>query len=978
MTTHQRTAPGNGVPPFALISDGDRARLPGDVVDAYPLTRAQAALLTNGSPPQGSRIAARRIGPPAPFSPDALETAAADLARVHEVLRSSLDPVSCSEPLQRAHAEAQVPLLLHDHRGLDARTTAERLAALLDAERGKPFDTATPPPLRLTAVREPDEAWVLVVALDRVLAETVGADAVLAELLAGYRRALLDPGPAGRRPVVRHGLCAAAERDGLLDRAGRRHWRELTEHNAPFTLPRAWAPAPDGQRRPQEPTVPFDDLGDGLEALAAGTGVPLRTVLLAAHVKVLSTLTAEPAFRTDVVARPPGTPDDDAVACDTRLHRVVLPFAVDREASTWRDLVARVGERERQGWHHRYVPRPGADHADEGPGRLAHALFEAHDPRETAGPGRVEYVAGAQDTSGYGLHVLARDGHLLLRTAPGAIAPARVDGLARMYRTVLEAMAAAPDGDAHAACLAPEEREAVLRTWSAGPSADRGTVTVVGLLQDQAAATPDAVAVRTGEGTLTYRELDERSNRIAHHLVSLGARADTLVGVSLRRTPDLLPALIGVWKAGAGYLPLDPDLPLERTRGMLAATGCSLVVTTSEHRPVLEPLHEGTLVLLDEERDAVAARPATPTGIRVAPSHLAYVIYTSGSTGAPKGVMIEHGGLVNYLLWTLDAYVAHGSGGAPVFSSISFDLGIPNLFAPLLAGQPVHLLPEPFDAADLGRHLAAGAPYSFVKMTPGHLDLLTHQLTAEQIRSLAGIVIAAGDSFSAALAARWSELAGPTGTRVATEYGPTEITIGNSGQPVTDLPTTELIPLGTPIPNTTMYVLTDRLEPVPIGVPGEVYIGGAGVARGYLGRPDLTAERFVRDPYGTDRRARLYRTGDLARWLPDGTLDFLGRIDNQVKIRGYRVELGEIEANIALHPGVRDAVVVPREPSPGLVRLVAYVVPAVKGPVDGAGLRDRLAAVLPDYMIPADFVAIDRIPLTTNGKVDSRALPPVS
>ncbi|MFE0043493.1 non-ribosomal peptide synthetase [Streptomyces albireticuli] len=972
MTTHETTAPrtappGAGDERFALISRADRDRLPGDVVDAYPLARAQAAA-GDGATVVGCRLTHRE-----PFSTAALEAAAAETLRVHEVLRTSVGPVG-SEPLQRVHAEARAPLALHDHRGLDDRARRDRLAALIDAERGKPFDLDAAPLLRLTAVREREGTWVLLVTLHHVLAAVVAADAVLAELVRGYGQESTGPLPAGRRPVARHAPCALAERDGLLDRAGRRHWRELRERYAPFALPRAWATGPDATAGPEERTVPFDDLREALAALAADAGVPLPTVLLAAHLKVLGMLGAEDAFRSDVVVRPERSPDG---SCDARLHRVTVPVAMERTVPTWRGLLARAGDEERRARSHRHVPHDTAHRGDGGPDRSPHALFEFHHLPEAGDAFRVEHVPTGLYDGPYGLHVLATDGRLFLRTAPGAATPDRAENLARMYRAVLEAMAASPDGDARAAYLAAGERDALLRTWALGPSADRGTATVVELLRAQAAATPDAVAVRAGERTLTYRELDERANRIAHHLLSLGARPDTLVGVSLRRTPDLLPALIGVWKAGAGYLPLDPALPAERTRRMLEATGCPLVVTTAEHRPALEPSHQGTLVLLDEDHETLAARPATAPDVRVAPSHLAYVIYTSGSTGDPKGVMIEHGGLVNYLLWTLDAYVAQGPGGAPVFSSISFDLGIPNLFAPLLAGRTVHLLPEPFDAADLGRHLAAGAPYSFVKMTPGHLDLLTYQLTADEIHGLAGVVIAAGDSFSAALAARWTELAGPGGTRVATEYGPTEITIGNSGQLVEDLPTTELIPLGDPIPNTTMYVLTDRLEPVPVGVPGEVYIGGAGVARGYLGRPDLTAERFLDDPYGPPG-GRLYRTGDLARRLPDGTLDFLGRIDNQVKIRGYRVELGEIEANICLHPGVRDAVVVPREPSPGVVRLIAYVVPAAHGPLDGTGLRARLAGALPEYMIPAEFIAIDRIPLTANGKVDGRALPPIS
>jgi amino acid adenylation domain-containing protein len=554
----------------------------------------------------------------------------------------------------------------------------------------------------------------------------------------------------------------------------------------------------------------------------------------------------------------------------------------------------------------------------------------------------------------YGLHVEVRDGALLLHSR--AITDGYLHRLASMYRGALEAKAEGrPGWDAY---LPSEDRDRVLGDWATGPSVRPAAGTFADHFGAQAARTPDAPAVQVSGTTLTYAGLDTSANRIARWLRSLGVGAETPVGVSLRRAPDLLPVILGVWRAGGVYVPLDPGLPRPRLSYMTDAAGCALVVTDE---------------LLRSEEDTVAALPATPPGVAVRPEQLAYVIYTSGSTGNPKGVLVQHDSLLNYLLWTVEEYAARGTGGSALFTSTGFDLGMPSLLTPLLTGQRVDLLPDPLDTADLGERLVRGGPYSFLKMTPGHLNMLSLELTEEEARDLAGVVIAAGDAFPAALARRWRDLAGPGGTLVATEYGPTEITVGNSGQLITDPAAHGLLPLGAPIRNTTMYVLTERLAPVPVGVPGEVHVGGAGVARGYLGDPALTAERFVPDPYGPPG-ARLYRTGDRARWLPDGSLEFLGRVDHQVKIRGHRVEPAEIQAVLLRRSEVGEVAVIACEQPPRPVRLVAFVLPADGMTVDPAGLRTGLAADLPDHMVPAEIVPVDEIPLTANGKVDTRAL----
>lgn len=711
--------------------------------------------------------------------------------------------------------------------------------------------------------------------------------------------------------------------------------------HVPLTLPATWRGAADATRA----EVPYGDLAAGLATLARAAEEDIAVVLLAAHLTALGAISVEPGCTTSV----------RGLASDGETRAVPI---VDDGGPTWRHVVRAAGAS----------------------ARAADADVRTSEP---AFPDRTLFVAGAATpptdaTHGFGLMTVAADNALELSGAPGTVAAPRLTSLAATYRSVLEAMAAGHDGAARGSFLPAAERHIVLDEWGTGASVDYRGRTVVDLICDQVARVPEAVAVRWSGGVLTYRELDRRANRIARHLSGLGAGPESLTGVCLRRTDDLLPALLGVWRSGAGQVPLDPDLPPARLRHM--AADCALLVTTAEHTGLFDD-GGSRLVRLDRDADAIAAESGAPLDSLVGPAHIAYVIYTSGSTGSPKGVMVHHAALINYLAWTAEAYAGHGTSGAAMFSSISFDLPIPNLYAPLVTGQPVHLLPEPLRTADLGETLLDGAPYSFIKMTPGHLDLLSLDLFPDEIRGLAGLVIAAGDAFPTDLAARWMAAAGAGGGLVATEYGPTEITVGNSGQVVTDLPGTDLIPLGNPIPNTTMYVLTRRLGPAPIGVPGEIYVGGAGVARGYLNAPGLTAERFVADPYGA-AGARLYRTGDRGRWRPDGTLEFLGRVDHQVKIRGFRVELGEIRARLLQHPGIAEAVIVACGPTPPQQRLVAFVVPAPVpdggAPAGTAELRDHLAAELPDHMIPAEYVTVGRFPLTPNGKVDTRALQQLS
>ncbi|MDT7543399.1 MAG: hypothetical protein QOE33_3303, partial [Acidobacteriota bacterium] len=518
--------------------------------------------------------------------------------------------------------------------------------------------------------------------------------------------------------------------------------------------------------------------------------------------------------------------------------------------------------------------------------------------------------------------------------------------------------------------LSAQERHMLLVEWNETARSYPHQQCVHELFEEQAARTPDAVAVVFRDERLTYAELNARANQLARYLRGEGVGPESLVGVLMERSINLVVALLGILKAGGAYVPLDPQYPQERINFILNDTGARVALT---QQTLAERVSEvgAKIVCLDRDWDDIAREGTDNLACRACPENLVYALYTSGSTGQPKGVMISHAGLVNYLSWAKQAYLRKGHD-APVHSSIGFDLTVTSLYLPLLAGQSVLMLPEEHGVEGLCNALRSRGDFSLVKITPSHLELLSHGASIGEAATWTSALIIGGDALFADNLSFWREHA--PNVRLINEYGPTETVVGCAVYEVTpDTPATGPIPIGRPIANTELYLLDDLLRLLPVGAVGELYIGGDGVARGYLNRPALTAERFVPHPFSKQPGSRLYRTGDLARHRPDGQLEFLGRSDNQVKVRGYRIELSEIEAALCAHPAIRMAAVESRTDRSGDKSLVAYVV--CENEARTGELREWMLSQVPEYMIPSAFVTLEELPLTPNGKLDRRALP---
>ena len=541
--------------------------------------------------------------------------------------------------------------------------------------------------------------------------------------------------------------------------------------------------------------------------------------------------------------------------------------------------------------------------------------------------------------------------------------------LVRSFQSLLEAMAGGEGGRIDGLALLDDAGvEQVTHGFNATAAAFEGDALIHRGVERMAADAPDAVALVFEDRTLDYAELNRQANRLAHRLLALGVRPDDRVALCAERSVEMVVGLLGILKAGAAYVPLDPTLPSERLAFMLADSAPAVLLTQAVLVAALPGHGVPTLVLDGEDAGSIAVCADTDPGVELTSSNLAYVIYTSGSTGQPKGVMNEHGAVVNRLRWFQRQFGLHAGDRVLQKTPFGFDVSVWEFFNPLLCGARIVLArPEGHKSPDYLRRLIGEQGITLVHFVPSMLQAFVDQAQGWQG---AGVrcVFCSGEALAPALRARFVRTWPAIGLHNL--YGPTEAAVEVTWFDCGSAAWPHLVPIGRPVANTQIHILDRHGRPVPVGVAGEIHIGGMQVARGYLNRPELTAERFVESPYG-----RLYKTGDLGRWLADGNIDYLGRNDFQVKIRGLRIELGEIDARLAACAGVREAVVLARQDHGGDLRLVAYVAPQAGMALEPAALRAQLGAHLPDYMIPSAFVMLDAFPLNTNGKIDRNALP---
>ncbi|MER8061036.1 MULTISPECIES: amino acid adenylation domain-containing protein [unclassified Streptomyces] len=971
--------------PFSLLTEADRAALPDGLDDAYPMTRLQAGMLFHSDLPAAAgrvyhNVSAYHVE--APWSEAAWRQTVAEAAARHEMLRTSFDLHGFGEPLQFVHRGARPEITFEDLRELDDTAREAAVARRYEAERSRPFTWDRAPLIRFHVQRRSDTAFQLFIAEHHAIVDGWSERSLFTELSARYVRLCAGadaPAPAPA-PRSRFASFVALERAALADPAHRSFWAGQTAGATVTRLPRT-GPAGGAPRMSWHHEPLPADLHERLTARAAELGVPLRTVLLATHVRVMALMGGGDEITTGVVHNGRAEePDGDKVV---GVFLNTLPFRVALTAGSWREFVRRVADLEVPVHEHRRYPLAEIVRAGGGTAPFETFFNYTHFHVEQDGPADGAFTVleetGEADTDfAFGAEFSrSPDGRLLelgLRYDAARFPAERMAAVHASYTAALRALADTPDQDCLAADLLPAADRRRYAEWNSTEKAYEEPHVLIELIERQVRVSPEAAAVRFEGGELSYRALDAAAERLAVRLRRRGAGPGTFVGLLLERSLTLPVVLLAVLKCRAAYVPLDPEHPEQRVRSLLAEAGIGLVVADDEWAARLRDAEVGVVVpgepdvVPDGQADVVPDGTGAPVAA-ASPDDPAYMIFTSGSTGTPKGVVVSHRAIANRLLWMQDAYGLTDGERVLQKTPYTFDVSVWELFWPLLTGATL-VLARPGGQRDPG-YLAAlvrDERISTVHFVPSMLAVFLDD--TEAVASAAGLsrVVCSGEALPADVRNRFFELL--PGVELHNLYGPTEAAVDVTAWRCAP-GDGESVPIGRPIANMRTHVLDARLREVPLGVTGELYLEGVGLALGYHGRPDLTAERFVRHTGADGVARRLYRTGDLARHRADGALEYAGRTDHQMKIRGFRVEPGEIEAVLGEHPAVRGCAVLLRGE-----RLVAYVVTGGDGADGGTEELVRHArALLPEHMVPSAWVTLDALPLTANGKLDRAALP---
>jgi amino acid adenylation domain-containing protein len=957
--------------PFDLISAEDRALLPKDVEDAYPVARLQLGMFFHNELSPDSAIYhdvfSFRIE--SDFDREKLADSLSHLIQRHPILRTSFHLAGFSEPLQLVHRQARFRLTVDDLREVAAVEQEKALVEWIEREKRAPFDRTTVPLLRFHAQWCREKAFQFIVSFHHACLDGWSLAAILTEIFQDYAALQRGEERIIPPPRVAYRDFVALERHTTATEESRQFWAEKLAGANMQTLPR-WPKTmcSGGLEQTRGPEVRVEaKVLQGLKDLARRAGVPLKTVLLAAHQRVMSLLYGQSEVTSGLL-------------CNGRLETVdgekviglflnTLPLRLPLTGGRWLDLVRQCFAAERDIAPHRRFPLAEIQKLNRGRPVFESAFDFVQFHVYNDLPGGIDLREGcyfeANDLTAFTTFMLDTAGTQLefhIDYDPNRLCRRQIEEMSAYYANTIRAMAAEPEGRYDAfSPMPPAERERLLVEWNKTEEDYPRAESIHLLFERRAEDFPLQTAVVSQNEKWTYRDLNRRANDVARKLFELEVGPNVLVGICMDRSANMVAGLLGILKAGAAYVPLDPAFPKERLAFMLDDAKVQVIVTEHNSLPAL-PATEVDFVCVD----ALDYEKLDDNGTwRSRPDDLAYVIYTSGSTGKPKGVQVTHGAVVNLLTSAGHTLSFKPDDTLLGVTTCSFDIAALEIFLPLISGAQLILAPHQTtsDGTKLAE-LMESSQATVMQATPTTWRLLIESGWSgkKDLRILCGGE-ALSRSLAEALLARAAE--------VWNFYGPTETTIWSTAwKVIRDAP----ISIGRPLANTQLYILDNHLRPVPVGVAGELHIGGHGLARGYLGRPELTAEKFIINPFSQDGAGRLYKTGDWARYQPDGTVECLGRMDQQVKIRGFRIELGEIETALRQHEAVSHALVLAQEDGFGEKRLVGYLATR-NGPPPVGELRDFIRAKLPAYMVPTHFVMLKEFPLTPNGKIDARRLP---